>query len=379
MADANQPRTVLEGDLAVIQLPDVLSFLAMIRGNGKLVLRQKELERSIFWKDGEVVFATSNSFEHTLGQFLLRNGRITPDEYEQSRQKISPQMRHGKILVQMGAISPKDLWWGVKNQAFEIIYSLFSWKEGHFSFLDSPDELTGERIVLQANASSVIMEGVRRLDESARIRERISSLNMVFDKTGETPNFEELEMSEHEIRLYEAINGRFTIRDLIRQSETTEFEATRIMFQLLSARLIEEVEQDKTSRPVFLDVEDSPELLGVISTYNSMFARLFESLGAAIGEEDARETFMSVLQTSEANELWTGVLFDQRGRFDENLLVANISELPFEERRAVLEEGLNTLLSIQLFEVSQHLDAAAKVEVFRYISDQKARIEEVIR
>jgi Domain of unknown function (DUF4388) len=379
MADANQPRTVLEGDLAVIQLPDVLSFLAMIRGSGKLVLRQKELERSIFWKDGEVVFATSNSFEHTLGQFLLRNGRITPDEYEQSRQKISPQMRHGKILVQMGAISPKDLWWGVKNQAFEIIYSLFSWKEGHFSFLDSPDELTGERIVLQANASSVIMEGVRRLDESARIRERISSLNMVFDKTGETPNFEELEMSEHEIRLYEAINGRSTIRDLIRQSETTEFEATRIMFQLLSARLIEEVEQDKTSRPVFLDVEDSPELLGVISTYNSMFARLFESLGAAIGEEDARETFMSVLQTSEANELWTGVLFDQRGRFDENLLMANISELPFEERRAVLEEGLNTLLSIQLFEVSQHLDAAAKVEVFRYISDQKARIEEVIR
>ena len=379
MADANQPRTVLEGDLAVIQLPDVLSFLAMIRGSGKLVLRQKELERSIFWKEGEVVFATSNSFEHTLGQFLLRNGRITPDAYEQSRQKISPQMRHGKVLVQMGAISPKELWWGVKNQAFEIIYSLFSWKEGHFSFFDSPDELTGERIVLQANASSVIMEGVRRLDESARIREKISSLDMVFNKTGETPDFEELEMSEHEVRLYEMINGRFSIRDLIRQSEATEFEATRIMFQLLSARLIEEVEEDKTSRPVFLDVEDSPELLGVISTYNSMFGRLFDSLVAAMGEDDARETFMSVLQTSEANELWTGVLFDHRGRFDENLLMANISELPFEERRAVLEEGLNTLLSIQLFEVSQHLDAAAKVEVFRYISDQKARIEEVIR
>jgi len=55
--------------------------------------------------------------------------------------------------------------------------------------------------------------------------------------------------------------------------------------------------------------------------------------------------------------------------------VANISELPFERRKAVLDEGLNTLLSVQLFEVSQHLDQAGKVEVFRFISDQKASIE----
>jgi len=59
-------------------------------------------------------------------------------------------------------------------------------------------------------------------------------------------------------------------------------------------------------------------------------------------------------------------------RFDENMLIANISELPFERRKAVLDEGLNTLLSVQLFEVSQHLDSAGKVDVFRFISDQKA-------
>ncbi|HUR79490.1 MAG TPA: hypothetical protein VM733_01900, partial [Thermoanaerobaculia bacterium] len=59
----------------------------------------------------------------------------------------------------------------------------------------------------------------------------------------------------------------------------------------------------------------------------------------------------------------------------ENMLIANISELPFERRKAVLDEGLNTLLSVQLFEVSQHLDSAGKVEVFRFISDQKANLE----
>jgi len=40
-----------------------------------------------------------------------------------------------------------------------------------------------------------------------------------------------------------------------------------------------------------------------------------------------------------------------------------------------VDEGLNTLLSVQLFEVSQHLDSAGKVDVFRFISDQKASLE----
>ncbi|HEY3055145.1 MAG TPA: DUF4388 domain-containing protein [Thermoanaerobaculia bacterium] len=370
------PKPALEGDLSRIQLPDVLSFVSMIRGSGKLALRHQQLERTMIWKDGEIVFAQSNSPEHSLGLFLLQNGKITPQQYDESRRKITPTMRHGKILVQMGAISPKDLWWGVKNQALEIIYSLFHWNEGTFAFYESTEELSSERIVLQLNASTVIMEGVRRIDETARIREKIPSPDAVFVKVpGDVPDFQELDMNEAEVEIYNMIDGNLSVRDLIRKSELTEFEVTRIVFQLLSARLIEEAPEDKSFKPVFLDVEDSPELLKIISAYNGMFGRLFKALNKTVGEEPARDIFMSTLQNAETDELWMGVFFDQDGRFDENMLIANISELPLERRKTVLDEGLNTLLSVQLFEVSQHLDAAGKVEVFRFISDQKAALE----
>src|SRR3954462_6317745 len=191
---------ILEGDLSRIQLPDVLSFLSMIRGTGKLQLVHERMERSIHWKDGEIVFASSNSPEHSLGMFLLRNGKITQTQYDESKRRVTAQMRHGKLLVQMGAISPKDLWWGVKNQALEIIYSLFSWKEGAFVFGDTQDEWVNERIVLSINTSTVIMEGIRRLDETAMIREKITSLEMVFRKEpGAIPDFGPLELSDHEI------------------------------------------------------------------------------------------------------------------------------------------------------------------------------------
>lgn len=367
---------ILQGDLSKIQLPDVLSFIAMIRRSGKLAVRQSRLERTIMWKEGEIVFATSSSPEHSLGHFLLRNGKITQLQYEESHRRVTPQMRHGKVLVQMGAISPKDLWWGVKNQVLEIIYSLFIWKDGLFAFYDSAEELSLERIVLHINTPSVIMEGIRRLDESVRIREKIPSLDAVFTRVQNVaPDFRELDMSEAEIQIFNAIDGRLTVRELTGRSDLTEFEVTRILFQLLSARLIEIAPEEKSFRPVFLDVEDSPELLKLISTYNDMFGRLFETLQNRVGEDQARDIFMGVLTNAETDDVWSGVFFDQYGRFDENMLIANISELPFEERKPVLDEGLNTLLSVQLFEVSQHLDSAGKVDVFRFISDQKASLE----
>lgn len=369
-------KPILQGDLAKIQLPDVLSFVSMIRETGKLVVRRAHLERTIHWKEGEIIFASSSSPEHSLGQFLLRNGKITNEQYEESKRRVTPQLRHGKLLVQMGAISPKDLWWGVKNQVLEIIYSIIGWKDGEFAFYDKAEELAQERIVLQIHTSSVIMEGIRRLDESARIREKIPDLNVVFTRVpGTQPDFHDLEMSEGEIAIYNNIDGRRNVRELTGRSDLTEFEVTRILFQLLTARLIEQVTEDKSFRPVFLDVEDSPELLKVISTYNDMFGRLFEALEKTVGEDQARDIFMTILQNAETDDLWAGVFFDQYGRFDENMLIANISELPFERRKAVLDEGLNTLLSVQLFEVSQHLDAAGKVDVFRFISDQKASLE----
>jgi hypothetical protein len=371
-----QERPILQGDLSKIQLPDVLSFLAMIRESGKLVVCREQLERSIHWKDGEIIFASSNSPEHSLGQFLLRNGKITQEQYDESKRRVTPQLRHGKLLVQMGAISPKDLWWGVKNHVLEVIYSLFSWKDGEFSVYDSAEDLAQERIVLQINTPSVIMEGIRRLDESERIREKIPSLDVVFTKIpGGVADLSELDLNEGEIAVYNSIDGRLNVRELTGRSELTEFEVTRILFQLLSARLIEPAQEEKPFRPVFLDVEDSPELLKVISTYNDMFGRLFEALERSVGEDQARDIFMTILQNAETDELWAGVFFDQFGRFDENMLIANISELPFERRKAVLDEGLNTLLSVQLFEVSQHLDQAGKVDVFRFISDQKAQLE----
>ena len=58
-------------------------------------------------------------------------------------------------------------------------------------------------------------------------------------------------------------------------------------------------------------------------------------------EKDEVARALELLDQSGSDELWAGVFFDQFGRFDENMLIANITELPFEKRKLVLDEGLN--------------------------------------
>lgn len=368
-------KAVLEGDLSAIQLPDVLTFASMIRHTGRLVFTQKDAQRAILWSDGEVAFATSNSKHDSLGEFLLRNGKITEEQYEESKAKLTPGMRHGKLLVQLGFISPKDLWWGVRHQVLEIIYSLFSWKEGSFAFYQGEANLE-ERITLSMNTSSIIMEGIRRIDESAMIREKIPNLTMVFRPVrGAAAMVTDLELNENELGLFEQINGKRAVRDLVRRVELTEFEVLQILYQLLSARVIEQVEQEPEPEVLSSEVEDISDLVNVIERYNLMFARLHDAVSDAVGSARARELFVTALRNSESNELWHGVQFNQNGQFDENLLIANISELPTEQRKTVLDEGLNTLLSAQLFEVSPHLPPDRKADIFRFISEQKTRLE----
>jgi hypothetical protein len=134
---------------------------------------------------------------------------------------------------------------------------------------------------------------------------------------------------------------------------------TRIIWRRQDARVPEPVASD---------------LIEVISTYNDMFEGIYGALESTVGADEVRAIFAMVLDAAN-DELWTGVSFDESGRLDEQTLLTNVARVPPERRRAVLGERLITLLTMELFEVLQHLDAAAKVDLLRFISDRRASRE----
>src|SRR4029078_2289612 len=107
------------------------------RATGVLTVSQGGARKSLYVKAGHIVFASSNLPNDCLGTNLLREGKITVEEYEASIRAIAKGKRQGKVLVEMGALSPKDLWEGVQFQVQEILYPIFQWEHGEFVFEES--------------------------------------------------------------------------------------------------------------------------------------------------------------------------------------------------------------------------------------------------
>src|SRR5262245_15593284 len=153
----------LKGQVSDLPIAEVLQHLRLSRASGILSLISGGARKALYVKEGRVVFASSNLPNDRLGEILIREGKITVEEYDTSIKAISKGKRQGKVLVEMGALRPKDLWEGVQFQVKEVVFSIFMWEEGQFHFEEStlPDK---EKITVDLDVTNLILEGVRRVD-----------------------------------------------------------------------------------------------------------------------------------------------------------------------------------------------------------------------
>jgi len=234
-------KPVLTGDLNSIALADVISILSLAKKTGYLRCTRAAETRTVFWEQGEVVFARSNSVSYSLGCFLVRRGLISEEQNAESARRITPDTRHGKVLVRLGYITTEQLWWAVKNQVLEIVYGLFHWTNGYFEFVEGPVE-SREKITLAVPTTKIVMEGIRRLDEWNKFSTRIRDANLLLEPVpGKLPGVgREQDASPEERKVLSLVNGKRTVGEISRLSGLGEFETYSALFEALQAGEVRE-------------------------------------------------------------------------------------------------------------------------------------------
>jgi uncharacterized protein DUF4388 len=231
-------KTILSGDLGAINLADIFSLLGMSKKSGVLKLTRGAETRSLHWEQGEIVFARSNSVRDSLGNFLVRKGIITPEQNAVSASKIDETTRHGKVLVRMGFITADQLLWAVKQQVLEIVYSLFHWRSGFFEFVEGEADAK-EKITLSMSTTKVIMEGIHRLDEWAKMRTIFPDDAVVLEpvlgpgEVGARPD-----LGPEDRKLLALIDGSRTLAEIAGLARQGEFECYSILFNLVSTGVL---------------------------------------------------------------------------------------------------------------------------------------------
>jgi tetratricopeptide (TPR) repeat protein len=156
------------GAFGFLTMPGLLRDLLVRKATGQVVARQGETVKKVFFKSGFVLYATSNLAADRLGDVLLARGLISRDQYEESAsQVIATGRKQGTVLVQIGALAPKDLFRGLIAQVREIVVSLCGWDSGDWRFLEGrpPEE---EIVSLRLHPAGLIFEGLALIEADPR-------------------------------------------------------------------------------------------------------------------------------------------------------------------------------------------------------------------
>lgn len=158
----------IKGSLKHYSLSQVLTYLNKQEKTGILTIEDKNVKKSIYIEDGYVVFASSNQGEDRLGEMLVRAGKLTPEQCDESL-KLSKQTGkpQGMTLIELGYLTPKDLYRKLQFQIKEIILSLFLWEGGTFSFKETSESTQ----VLKMRMDNLIREGTSRRESKKREEE----------------------------------------------------------------------------------------------------------------------------------------------------------------------------------------------------------------
>ena len=211
----------VSGNLRTMLPGDLLQWLSLGQKTGTLVVSRAGVEKKIFFRKGRVISSASNDPREYLGQFLISHGFLTEPELKKAMEvQQQSGIMIGKILVMIEVISEKDLLRLMRLKAEEEIYDIFLWKEGDFHFVD--DELPEQQLIpLQVDVTGIIMEGTRRVDEWARIREIIPDEDAIPVITKPVPPTAKLDEAQRLI--VQAIDGKRNIAAISLESRSSSF------------------------------------------------------------------------------------------------------------------------------------------------------------
>jgi hypothetical protein len=363
---AKAPAVALAGEITGPgSLVDVLNFIHFNQWDGGLWIASQSVRKALFFEKGQLLSAQSSLVEDRLGHMLVRLGKLAEADLLECSRQVTPERRLGTILVERGLVTTHHLYEAVQRQIEEIFHSTLLLRSGAFYFIRSLDDALPSRLHL--DTQSLLLESLRRSDEMAYFRVKLPSPDVVLARR---PVQRPTDLTGATRAIFELVDDRRTLRELVSASRLGEFEATRAAYELLQRGLV-------AVRNAAAVVREAPATLlptasgrELIDAYSGGLRRLLDLLierhrplllvegVAAFVTGSAR--FAAIME---------GVVLEPDGSLPAARLTENVRQVAPGEGIARLREALAELLLFVLFLAHDHIDPI----------DEQAIHEQVVR
>ena len=335
----------LNGNLNTLSFPDLLQLISSSKKTGVLTLMRQAQRKEIYFREGNIVYATSsNTEEELIGNLLMRLGKLSQSELDEV---IKLHRATGKMIgatvVEMGLLKKEELIACLKLQIEEIVYNLFSWKEGEFIFQDDKEPAEGQ-ITTNLNTMNVIMEGTRKIDEMVEMQKVLPKDDMVLrgNPNPKVDSSSSVSLSLDEFKVLLMVDGEKTYPDILEESPMGEYSTSRALLKLIDQGIITPGEKRQTRKDKRR--EESVLLETLTQVFSASFSVVDKVLLHKLGKVQEK--------------LWERALTQKQSSFPVlNYLLRNgtvlqpkdfvmrLNNIPEEVRLHQVSQGLQSLLS----------------------------------
>jgi CheY-like chemotaxis protein len=244
----------LTGDLSVVSLGEIFSMLKERAQSGvlRVVNTATKAQVEVVFHEGRIDLAgaVGVSGEFLLGRFAVERGDVTAAALdavlEERRRATAKPPLFGADLVARKLLTEAQLKRAMVRQTSELVYETLRWTHGFFQFKRATDADDAAALVtlargaaLAVNIDRLLLEGYRRVDEWRVIERAVDSFDRVFvrDET-KISAMPRGSFTREELAVLERIDGRLTVRELVRALRMGSFDVSRVLFRLLRTKLI---------------------------------------------------------------------------------------------------------------------------------------------
>jgi tetratricopeptide (TPR) repeat protein len=211
----------------------------------------QKVEKKAYFKNGDIVFASSSLAEDRLGDVLLRVGKLTQVQFDASTEIIKKTgKKQGAVLVELGFIKSQDLVAAVKDQVKRIILTLFPLRMGSYRFDEAPLPMA-DIIPLQMSAGNLILEGITNLDWKDIRKALPAPTTIVRPAVDPSTLFQDANLTDEQKTVFSFIDGKRSIEEICGLSGVGDFNALKAVHLLLALRMAEIGESKSESEMEF--------------------------------------------------------------------------------------------------------------------------------
>ena len=376
-ARGDEPAAWFAGSLAALTVAEVVQFvftslktgvllLAFGEGRGSASPDPERLRRkSIYFRDGQIAFASSSDRADRLGLVLRRAGLVSAEDLERCGHLVRSGRPLGQVLVDEGVLSGGQLYEGISLQVKEILFNAFVETDGTFAFLEgAADERNA--VKLAERTRDLLLEGMRRVERLDALAAGLGGRRSVWGRSEPLS----LPLDPDEQALLEAVDGT---RDLV--SVALEAGLGQLLAFELADKLAREGAIVPAAPPAAAPPEPAPEeaptlrLTGPFETYRRLLQRVHEALA---GHADAAGRLNSYFQRLPPRNraVFEGVRFGADGDVEVSKVLDNVvasGAFKGAAARARALEALEDLLAFALFEVKNCLPRAEADALLREV------------